>query len=120
MLRVPYRLINFDLAEKYCFREKHVIDRLKLLVKRDTVLVAHPPPRGTLDEVLGRFRAGCRKLQKIVVNIQPRLLICGHTHERPGVLFVGETLVVNCSMGRKGAGTVINLDKGMTPKAELI
>ncbi len=102
------------------FREKHVIDRLKLLVKRDTVLVAHPPPRGTLDEVLGRFHAGCRRLQKIVVNIQPRLLICGHIHERPGALFVGQTLVVNCSVGRKGAGVLINLNKGMLPEAELI
>ncbi|MEA3279141.1 MAG: metallophosphoesterase [Thermodesulfobacteriota bacterium] len=102
------------------FREKHVIDRLRLFVKRDTVLVAHPPPRGTLDEVLGRFHAGCRRLQKIVVNTQPRLLICGHIHERPGALFVGETLVVNCSMGRKGAGILISLNKGMPPEAELI
>lgn len=102
------------------FREKHIIDRLKLLVKRDTVLVAHPPPRGTLDEVFGRFHSGCRSLQKIVVNKQPRLLICGHVHERPGTLFVGETLVVNCSMGRKGAGILIDLNKGMPPEAELI
>ncbi|MCK4467014.1 MAG: hypothetical protein KAU60_01540, partial [Desulfobacterales bacterium] len=58
--------------------------------------------------------------QKIVVNKQPRLLICGHVHERSGTLFVGETLVVNCSMGRKGAGILINLNKGMPPEAEII
>jgi len=112
--------ISVPFGSLISFREKHIIDRLKLLVKRDTVLVVHPPPRGTLDEVFGRFHSGCRSLQKIVVNKQPRLLICGHIHERPGTLFVGETLVVNCSMGRKGAGILISLNKGMPPKAELI
>ena len=114
-------MLIYAVADIHGRRDRIALIRSKILKhKPDVLVVAHPPPRGTLDEVFGRFHSGCRSLQKIVVNKQPRLLICGHVHERPGTLFVGETLVVNCSMGRKGAGILINLDKGMPPEAEII
>ncbi len=100
--------------------DRSALIKSKLLKHKPDVLVAHPPPRGTLDEVFGGFHSGCRRLQKIVVTKQPRLLICSHIHERHRALYVGETLVVNCSMGRKGAGLFINRNKGMPPNAAII
>jgi Icc-related predicted phosphoesterase len=101
-------------------REGPVLAKIMPLLNRDSVLVAHPPPWGTLDEVLGRFHAGCRSLRRIVSRVQPRLLICGHIHERPGTAFIGETLVINCAMGRTGAGAVIDLNIDQAPKVEML
>jgi len=35
--------------------------------------------------------------------------LCGHIHEDPGVMMLGRTTVVNCSLGRRGEGAVIDL-----------
>ena len=102
------------------FREGPILEKVMPLLKRDSVLVAHPPPWGTLDEVLGRFHAGCRSLRRIVSRVQPRLLICGHIHERSGTAFIGETLVINCAMGRTAAGAVIDLNIDQDPKVEML
>jgi Icc-related predicted phosphoesterase len=89
--------------------EKPLLDRMASLVTESCVLVTHPPPWGTLDEVLGRFHAGCKGLRGIVVKQQPRMLICGHIHERPGTARLGKTLVVNCNMGGARGGAMIDL-----------
>ncbi len=88
-------------------REKQVKDRISQLLSPLSVLVAHPPPWGVLDRVLGKFHAGCRSLNDIIFKNQPRLVICGHIHEDPGVEYINQTLVVNCSIGRSGAGVLI-------------
>ena len=112
--------VPIPFSSRIGLREGPVLKKIMPLLKRDSVLVAHPPPWGTLDEVLGRFHAGCRSLYRIVSRAQPRLLICGHIHERPGTAFIGETLVVNCAMGRAGAGAVIDLDIDQNPKVEML
>jgi uncharacterized protein len=89
-------------------------------LENDSILIAHPPPRGTLDEVLGKFHAGCSGLTDIVHKCGPLLLICGHIHERPGSAFAGNTLVVNCSMGMKGKGALIKMDKEKPPVVEMV
>jgi len=84
------------------------------------VLVAHPPPYGTLDEGFGNLHAGSRGLRRLILDRQPRLFICGHIHERPGWAFLGKTLVVNCSMGRSGAGAWIGMETGREPTVEML
>jgi len=90
--------------------ERRVLEQMVSLVTGHSVLVTHPPPWGTLDEVLGRFHAGCRGLRGIVVKKQPRMLICGHIHEQSGTARLGKTLVVNCNMGGARGGAMIDLD----------
>lgn len=97
-------------ASRIKLSESLTIKNLELIVKKDSILIAHPPPRGILDEVLGKFHAGCRSLNEVVLKCRPRLLICGHIHERPGSAFLGNTLVVNCSMGKTGKGALIKLN----------
>ena len=76
---------------------------------RKTVLVTHPPPRGKRDEVLRLFSAGSKRVERIISALQPALAICGHIHEGSGTAFIEDTLVVNCSMGKKGAGALIEI-----------
>ena len=102
------------------FREKQTTEKLEPLVKKDTILIAHPPPFGTLDKVLGKFHAGCKILREIVSKRQPQLFICGHIHERPGYAFLGKTLVVNCSIGMKGKGALIKLNIDRPPVVEMV
>lgn len=112
--------IPIPFSSRICFNQVQVMEKLKPLIKSNSVLVAHPPPWGTLDEVFGRFHAGCRRLTKVIKMCQPILMICGHIHERPGSAFIGKTLVVNCTLGRNQAGAVIELDNENNLKVEML
>ena len=100
--------------------ERPVLEQMEHLVHPGSILVAHPPPWGTLDEVAGKFHAGCRGLKEIVQKRQPRMLICGHIHERPGTARLGNTLVINCNMGRGRAGAMIEWNGNLTPRVEML
>ena len=112
--------IPIPFSSRICLNQVQVFEKLNPLIKSNSVLVAHPPPRGTLDEVLGRFHAGCRNLTKLIKICQPVIMICGHIHERPGSAFIGKTLVVNCALGRNNAGAMIELDKDNNLKVEML
>ena len=86
----------------------------------DTVMVAHPPPKGCCDRVGGKFSAGSKNLAGFVRTAQPGLVLCGHIHEQPGQAVLGRTVVVNCSMGRSSLGAVIDLEKGGPPRVNLL
>jgi Icc-related predicted phosphoesterase len=102
--------IPLPFYSKICFFEKRIIERIEDHLGKETVFVAHPPPRGILDEAFGRFHAGSRGLYTMIVRRQPRLFLCGHIHERPGWMYVGETLVVNCNMSGERGGTLVTYD----------
>jgi Icc-related predicted phosphoesterase len=99
----------YPFGSRLAVREAPVLRALEPLVNDTTILVAHPPPWGVLDQALGRFHVGCRSLRTLVQKRRPRLLICGHVHEHPGVDTIGTTRVVNCSVARTGQGGVICL-----------
>ncbi|HEV8340724.1 MAG TPA: metallophosphoesterase [bacterium] len=63
------------------------------------VLVVHEPPLGVLDAVRSGNRIGSRAVREQMLRLRPRVLTCGHVHESPGIERVGDTLVVNCTMG---------------------
>ena len=112
--------IPIPFSSRICLNEMRVIEKLKPLIKSNSVLVAHPPPWGMLDEVFGRFHAGCRSMTKVIKMCRPMLMICGHIHERPGSVLIGETLVVNCALGKNHAGAMIELDNGNNLKVEML
>jgi len=107
-------------ATRLGWREADAVRRLDALVDPGTVLVAHPPPRGTLDEAFGRFHAGSAALRALVLRREPAVLLCGHIHERAGVATLGRTLVVNCSVGKTGAGALITIAPDAPPQAQLL
>ena len=101
-------------------RENVLLKKLAPMVTEDTILIAHPPPYGTLDRVLGRFHAGSRNLRHFLTKIRPRLLICGHVHEDSGIGQVGNTTVVNCAMSKRCAGALIELDAKRIQSIEMM
>lgn len=107
-------------SSRICLREKQMIDATDPLIEADSVLVAHPPPYGTLDEGIGNLHAGSRGVRRLILEKQPRMLICGHIHEKPGSAYMGKTLVVNASMGRSGGGALIALQAGTAPEVQML
>jgi Icc-related predicted phosphoesterase len=80
------------------------------LLNPSSVLVTHVPPYNTMDRVFIGQHAGNKDLRELVDEFHPRLVLCGHIHENPGVIKVGDTTVVNCSIGKKTAGACIDLN----------
>jgi len=105
---------------RIAFREKSTTETLGDLVKADSVLVVHTPPYGTLDEGFGNIHTGSRGLRRLILEKQPRMLICGHIHAKPGWAFIDKTLVVNCSMGQRGAGALIVLTGNNKPAVRML
>ncbi len=102
------------------FKEKGLFEQVAALVTQQTVLVAHPPPYGFLDEVAGKIHAGSRLVYHLVSRRQPALLLCGHIHERPGIARIGRTQIVNCNMARGRAGALVQVHRGKSPSIALL
>jgi Icc-related predicted phosphoesterase len=94
---------------KICLNEGQVLSKLSNFMVDNTVLVAHTPPKGVLDRVLGKFHAGSRMLRDFLDKNQPALYLCGHIHEDPGISYIGKTPIINCSIGRAGNGSLIDI-----------
>jgi Icc-related predicted phosphoesterase len=102
------------------FFEDRVLKKLSRLINQNSVVVAHPPPWGILDDAFNRFHAGSKGLYRFIRRYQPRLLLCGHIHEKPGTATVGNSVVVNCNMSRNNAGAIIELVGNQAPMVEMI
>lgn len=103
--------IPLPFASRICMEEKGCLQHLLPQITQETLLVVHPPPRGICDRVGLRFSAGSRNLREFIERTQPRMVLCGHIHEQPGMGFVGKTRVVNCAMNPKSRGALIDLEK---------
>ena len=112
--------IPVPFSSRIAFREKKIMSTLAARINAETVLVAHPPPRGTLDTAFGGFNAGCRRLHQLVLQCQPKLLLCGHIHETPGRATIGRTQVINCCVVGNGRGAIIDFDRNGSPQIEML
>lgn len=74
------------------------------------VLVMHEPPWGLLDDVGGGRHIGFREHLEALRRFRPKVLLCGHCHESPGVLTRDGTIVVNCTLGGGGRGALVEFD----------
>ena len=111
-------LLPFD--SRLCFFEKKLVERAVQVVSGASVLIAHPPPRGVADRVFGRIHSGSAGLRKIALRTDVPLIVCGHVHEDPGASWLNKTLVVNCSMGKKGNGALIDYTPGGSPNVRML
>jgi Icc-related predicted phosphoesterase len=68
------------------------------------VLVTHEPPSGILDTIPSGRHIGSAAVRTLLDQLRPRLLLCGHVHESPGIEQAGGTLVINCTMGDGSTG----------------
>ena len=81
------------------------------LIDKDTILITHVPPHGLQDRVFLGMHSGSKELRKLVDNHHPKLVLCGHIHEDPGFTKIDDTVVVNCSLGKRGEGALITFEK---------
>ena len=88
----------------------------KKLLDESSVMVSHVPPYGTNDKVFLGMHGGSKELRELVDKYKPRLVLCGHIHEDPGFTKIGKTTVVNCSMGKRGEGSLIELNNDISVK----
>jgi len=100
--------------------QKKVMHQASALVDRESVFIAHPPPYGTLDRVMGRFHAGSRAVADLIAEKAPRLVLCGHIHEDHGHAVIGRTHVVNCNAASHRQGVLVDMEKGEAPVIRLI
>jgi len=76
------------------------------------VLVSHPPPYNTkLDVVSTGEHVGSLEVREFIENIKPKLCICGHIHESPGIDSIGETLILNPGPLAYGNYSIIELEE---------
>lgn len=92
-----------------------VIEEKKILDEK-SVLISHEPPYGAQDKVFLGMHGGSKDLREIVDKYKPRLVLCGHIHEDPGIIKIGEITVVNCSMGKRGEGAIIEINDDLSVK----
>ena len=104
--------IPIPFRSRIAFRETAIWNRLIPRITPQTILVAHPPPWGCVDRVMGKYHAGCKSLEKVIRSCQPALMICGHIHEDAGMAHLGKTLIVNCAMGPACKGAIIDIQNG--------
>jgi hypothetical protein len=88
----------------------------KKLIDEKTILISHVPPHGYQDRVFLGMHGGSKELREIIDKFKPRLVLCGHIHEDPGYTKTAETIVVNCSIGKRGGGALIEFNKEISVK----
>lgn len=88
----------------------------KKLLDKNSVLVSHVPPYGAQDKIFIGLHGGKKELREIVDKYKPRLVLCGHIHEDPGFTNIGKTTIVNCSMGKRGEGAIIDINEKLSVK----
>ena len=84
------------------------------LLDEKSVLVTHEPPYGLQDKIFLGKHGGIKELRELVDKYSPRLVLCGHIHENPGFTKEGNTTIVNCSMGKRGEGALIDINEDLT------
>ncbi len=97
-------LSGININEFKAIEEKKMIDE-------KTILVTHVPPFNTKDKIFIGLRGGSKDLRELVDKFKPRLVLSGHIHEDPGYIKRNNTIFVNCSMGKRGEGAFIKINK---------
>ena len=86
--------------------------KVKLGERSLDILVSHPPPYNTkLDIISTGGHVGSLEVREFIENVKPKLCICGHIHESPGIDSIGETLVLNPGPLAYGNYSIVELEK---------
>jgi Icc-related predicted phosphoesterase len=105
---IPFVGINGSIPSQIKdIKEKNLIDEA-------SVLISHEPPYGFQDKVFLGKHAGIKELSELVEKYKPRLVLFGHIHENPGFTKKDNTTFVNCSMGKRGEGALIDINENIS------
>ncbi len=84
---------------------------LREVVGPTSVLVSHYPPFKLQDKIFIGAHGGSKELRSLIDTSKPLLVLCGHIHEDPGVTQIDRTTVVNCSLGKRTEGAMVEIEK---------
>ena len=65
------------------------------ILDETSILVTHVPPYETQDKIFMGKHGGSMELRNVMDKFKPRLVLCGHIHENPGVMKIEDTVIVN-------------------------
>lgn len=101
--------VNEEEIDEFFNKNENILDET-------SVLVSHVPPYQTQDKIFLGQHGGSKELREVIDKHEPRLVLCGHIHEDPGYIKIGKTTIVNCSMGKRGEGALIEINKDLSVK----
>jgi putative phosphoesterase len=88
----------------------------KKMIDYKTILVTHVPPFNTVDKIFIGMHGGSKELRKLVDKFNPKLVLSGHIHEDSGFKKINNTIFVNCSLGKRGEGAIIEINEDVSVK----
>jgi Icc-related predicted phosphoesterase len=80
------------------------------ILDKTSVLVTHVPPFKLQDKIFIGSHGGSKELKTLIDTHKPRLVLCGHIHEDPGAIKLMNTTVVNCSLGKRTEGAIVEIN----------
>lgn len=115
-----YEFIGFGGASgaigEIIFLEQQILEGLRKLMegKERVVLVTHSPPKGTsLDRTDSGEHIGSEAVKRVIEELQPLLVLCGHAHEAIGEEMIGRSRCINVGAIKEGKAALIELNKGI-------
>jgi Icc-related predicted phosphoesterase len=70
----------------------------QLIPENTDVLITHGPVFGILDTVINEQHVGCKDLLQKIIELKPKVHICGHIHESYGSVKKSGTRFINASL----------------------
>ena len=80
------------------------------VLDKTSVLVTHVPPFKLQDKIFIGSHGGSKELRTLIDTCKPRFVLCGHIHEDPGVTILANTTIVNCSLGKRTEGAIVEIN----------
>lgn len=105
-----------DLAFDTEILHKKRVDVLVDVLDSSSIVVSHVPPYRTNDKVFIGHYAGNKVLRELVDLRKPRLVLSGHIHEDPGFVLLDQSMVVNCSIGKRTEGAMVTVNDTISVK----
>lgn len=72
------------------------------------ILVTHKPPYGILDRTFSGKHIGSNLINAFLQRFRPRICLCGHAHESPGMVQLEGCLILNPGPAYLGRAALID------------
>ncbi|MFH1501272.1 MAG: metallophosphoesterase [archaeon] len=94
---------------------KKYFKRIKKQFKPETIFITHNAPYNTKLDLIKKGpqkgkHYGSYLARKVIKELKPILVVCGHMHENQGKQKVGRSWVVNTGAAYEGKAAIIDLD----------
>jgi len=77
-------------------RGDEIAKKWSLIPQKTDILITHGPAYGYLDQVYGQGEhLGCQDLYDKILEVQPKVHICGHIHSGYGIIKPNNTILPN-------------------------